>query len=721
MIMKLIFLIIQKKRPDNIVKKAAYFFLIIIVITFMKPYVVMADISGRADASYYKTTTTTAGQTTESTSLNQGYSLGLTHQLTSTIMISGDVRWSINEANGRQTEDVYPVFFLNYVPPSMYYLSFSYNRSENLPPGGDRIATSTTNASFSLPVEGWPSISLTYSRTATEDFLTIHKTNNISTSKGFNTAYGFNFLETETSLNYSYTNSTTEDKVANTTAETQNHSASANFSRAFWDKMIQTNASVGYSQSKRIDKSLGSPIRFEDKFTASDGLYSIDTIPTDAPPLTNTPALIDNNTGASAGIDLNGADRNIGLKFTTAQSIQKIHLYISTSDTNIATYVTNSSTYFGWQLYTSSDGINWTLRGTPTASYEAANLRIVFTFPEFNALYFKIVNTAFPAASTISVTEIEAIGFKTSTPTNVLTAKSTSDFSSFNISFTPGERFNMNYNINYNHSTQDVNDFDSTSVNQSANMALVVIPQYLNLSTGYTTTTTTATQKASPTSTTYTTTETGTDGYSLALSTRLIPTVGASLNYAYTESLTGGETYSTSDSISGSISMNLYKGIDLGLGSSMSESKDLKANSKTGSQNYSWNLNLIPWKVLTIAVTGSSASSTTTTGGIETSSTSNSLGTNFSFTPTRKLYVSASITIEPAVSQSYSISWLPTRNIQTGIRYGLSGDATNMGADLSWAPIPRLSLHLGYTSTMTGNVTNDHTDSIFATASLMLF
>lgn len=719
--MKLILLILQKKRPDNIVKKAAYFFLMIVVITFMKPYVVMADISGRADASYYKTTTTTAGQTTESTSLNQGYSLGLSHQLTSTIMISGDVRWSINEANGTQTEDVYPVFFLNYTPPSMYYLSFGYNRSENLPPGGDRIATSTTNASFSLPVEGWPSISLTYNRATTEDFLTIHKTNNVSTNKGFNTAYGFNFLETETNLNYSYTNSTTEDKVANTTAETQNHSASTNFSRAFWDKMIQTNAGVGYSQSKRIDKSPGSPIRFEDKFTASDGLYSIDATPL-VDPLTNTPALIDNNTGASAGIDLNNNPyKNIGFKFTTAQSIQKIHLYISTSDTNIATYVNNSSTWFGWQLYTSSDGTNWTLRGTPTASYEAANLRIVFTFSEINALYFKIVNTTFPAAAlTISVNEIKAIGFKTSTPTNVLTAKSTSDFSSFNISFTPGGRFNMNYNINYSHSAEDTFDSDTTSINQGAHMGLIISPEYLTLSTGYATTTATATQKTSSDSTTYTTTKTGADSYTITLSSTPLSTVGLGLNYGHSESLTGSETTSKTDSMGGNIYMKLYKGIDLGLGSSMSESKDIKSNAKTSSQGYSGNLNLIPWSTLTVAVNGGISTSTSESRGIKTSYSSNSLSTSFSYAPTRNLYVSASITIEPAVSQSYSISWLPTRNIQTGIRYGLSGDATNMGADLSWAPISRLSLHLGYTGTRMGNATSDQADSVFASVSLTL-
>ena len=181
--------------------------------------------------------------------------------------------------------------------------------------------------------------------------------------------------------------------------------------------------------------------------------------------------------------------------------------------------------------------------------------------------------------------------------------------------------------------------------------------------------------------------------------------------------MTSGTIDSTNNSVSGNVFMNLYKGVDLGLGSTLSESKSLKANSTTDSTSYYSNLSLVPWKPVTVVINGWSTTTQTTGVG---SSTTNSLITNFSYTPTRTLYLLASITIEPASSQSYSVNWLPTRNTQVSARYGISGDVTNMGGDFSWTPIQRLSLRVGYVGTTTDNATSDHTESIFASASLSL-
>ncbi|MEK7841137.1 MAG: hypothetical protein AAB197_00560, partial [Deltaproteobacteria bacterium] len=340
---------------------------------------------------------------------------------------------------------------------------------------------------------------------------------------------------------------------------------------------------------------------------------------------------------------------------------------------------------------------------------------IVFTFSsETSALYFKVVNTQFPAgAGTINVTEIEAIGHLTSTPTEIFSFTTTRDFGGFGLSFSPLTRLNMSYNLTYDHSTQDSNDTDTTNIGQGVGLNSVVVPQYLNLSASY------STSNASSKSTTGST-ETGADSYSLSISSSPLPTLNASLNYGYSEALTGGETFSKSDSISGNLFMNLYKGVDLGLGSSISESEDLKANSNTNSINYYGNLNLVPWRSMTIIVNGSDSSSIVETAGKETDSSSQSLNTVISYTPTRNIYLSTSIGIEPTSSQTYNITWLPSRNIQTSARYGISGDVINRGADISWTPVSRLSLRVGYNGTKTDNVTNDHTDSVFASASLRL-
>ena len=694
----------------------ALLFFVIALISLVRPNAVFA-IDASADMSYQKTTTFSGGKTTESSSYNESYTFGLSHAPTSTITIFGNVRLSRFIVNGKETSDTFPMFFLNYTPPAieLYYLSLGYTRNETVPPGGDPISISNMNASFTLPGDRWPSVSLFYNQATNNDYLDPHKLDTVSINQGFNTTYGFSFLETATNLNYSFSDPIIIDRVGKTRSETQSHSISAGLVRSFWDKKINTNANIGYNQSETTTESLGGPQRFDEKRAASEGLFALDSTPTvDA--LVSTPALIDNNTPSSAGIDLNGLDRNIGLRFTTAQSVFKMHLYISTIDPNIATY------NFGLQLYTSSDGTNWTPMGV-TVSFEPAisspggltGTGIVFTFSsETSALFFKIVNTNFPAgAGAINVTEIEAIGHITSTPTQIFSSIAKRDFASVGLSFSPFTRLNMSYNLSYDHSTQSSNDTDTTSIGQGVGLSSVVVPQYLNLSANYGTSETSSRSTAGST-------EAGTGNYSLSISSSPLPALNASLNYGYSEALTGGETYSKTNSTSGNLFMNLYKGVDLGLGSSISESKDINANSKSTSINFFGNLNLVPWRSMTIIVNGGTSGNTTETAGKETDSSGQSLNTVISYTPTRNIYLSASIGIEPTSSQTYNITWLPSRNIQTSARYGISGDVINRGADISWTPVSRLSLRVGYSGTKTDNVTNDHTDSVFASASLRL-
>lgn len=705
-------------------------FLLVMLANFIYPGIGIAGFSAGVDASYYKTTSTTAGKTIESTSSNQGYSLNLTHALTSTINISGDVRWSITEKNGQQREDMYPLFYLSYTPPSMYYFSFSFNRSEVLPPGGDRIATSNMNIVFSIPLEKWPSISFTYNRITTQDFLDVHKANSVSTDKALNLSYGFSFLEVSTNLNYSYSNPISEDKVSNTKAETQNHNVSVGLGRPFLDKKIQTSANFGYGETTRIDESLGAPTRFEEKLTADDGLYADpSTVPYSCPSLppytpcslNSTPALINNDLFSSAvSGDLNTTQSmNIGLRFAVAQTVHKIHLYIATSAT-----ITSTSPNFGWQLYTSNNEIDWTQSGgILTPSYEAVTYqRLIFTFSEVSAKYFKIVNQSNGATgNNIFVTEIEAFSYKNVVPTLTLTTKTKRDFGGINISFTPNDRLNTSYSVNYNHDTNDSNDYESIGVNQSVNVNLIIIPQYLICATGYTTTNSRVTQKASATAATYTETESGIDNYTVSLSSTPLATLGLNLNYGYSEALTGGETYSTSDSLNGSIFMRLYKGINLNLASSMSKSEDIKSASKSSSLNYYGNLELTPWRVLALTISRTTSITSTETAGVEASpTTSDSLSTAFTFSPTRKIYISGTYNIEPTSSQSYSVSWLFVRNIQVALNFGLSGETTSMGANISWSPTARLALHFGYNAIRTDNITKDKSDAVFASMSLRL-
>ncbi len=663
----------------------------------------IAGISAQADFLYQKTKTRSGGKTTETTTKDQIYAIGFDKALTSTIFLSGDLRYRITETDGKRSEDAFPLLYLTYNPPAIYNISFSYSRTESAP-GGERLTTTNTNASFNLPQKRWPSLLLTYNRSTSQDHLTPHKKDTLSTDIGATTTYTFKPFDTDTTLSYTIKRSTSEDRVGQTKTEIPEHLATAAFSRSFWDKRVSADANIGYNRQELTYETLGAPKRFEVEITPEQGLYGVDSTPSSGS-LSSTPSLIDNNRFGSTGIDLNGDDRNIGLKFTKAEKIHKLYLYISTSDPQIGVY------NFNWEIYYSSDGVSWTsLSGS--VSYESVNARFVFTFTETESRYFKVVNRSSPAgAQTINVTEIEGIGYLTETPTETVTNVITREFGGLSIGVKPVERLRLAYNLNYDHSTQDLNETESTLISHNTSMDLIIIPKYLHLTAGAALSTTSTDQRGLST-------ENETRSYSLTLSSTPLPTVRGNLSYGSSESLTNGATISTTDSVSANLSMTLYRGIDLGLGTSFSTSENPDTSTTTDTLTHSANLKLVPWKPLTIVTSGSISETTTKKPGEEKTSTSQGLSTTLSYTPTRNFYLSAVIVIEPSTSQSYSITWLPTSNIQVGMRYGLTRDTTTMGLDFNWTPVRRLVMTFNYSGTRVDNATKDRSDTIFARLSL---
>jgi hypothetical protein len=102
---------------------------------------------------------------------------------------------------------------------------------------------------------------------------------------------------------------------------------------------------------------------------------------------------------------------------------------------------------------------------------------------------------------------------------------------------------------------------------------------------------------------------------------------------------------------------------------------------------------------------------------VKSTGTTESLNGNFNLNLSQKFSMSGSYSILPDFSQSYNVSWRPTRNINSSARVGFSEDSINFGADLSWRPLRRLSLNLGYSGTRSEE-TDAKSDSFFARGSL---
>ncbi len=698
-----------------IMKKQAPLLLgfILFLIVAAMPSVAYSGLYFRGDLNYQTSVTTSGGaRTDDSTSFQQGYTLGFTKNLTSTLAVGGDIRLIMNETDGEATDDVYPLFYLNFNPPPIFNFSFSSNRTETAPSGGDRVTTGYTNAILGLPFEKYPSISLSYNRQTAQDYLSPHELDSVSSGYAFTTNYSKDLLGFENSLSYNFSFTDSVDNVSGYTTTSPSHSASVTVARSFFDDKVRAEADFGYSFSDTTNESLIGPTRFEQEETFVEGLYAEDSTPSSGT-LSSTSALSDNNTGSSAGIDLNGTYRNIGVRVPDNTTLHKLHLYITTTDTNISNYTIT------WEFYTSADGITWSLAATPTVSYESVYSRYVFSFADTTAEYFKIVNATFPVgAQTINVTEIDAISYILTTPSESVTTSVQRDFGSFKVSFQPVERLMVSHNITYDHYTQNLNNSDSMNLSNSTNLNLVILPKYLSAFASYTLTGLSNIEDDASTGMTETV-ESGSSSYSLSLTSAPLKTLSASLSFSAGDGTSDGEQTTQGNSVSGDVYMHLYTGVDVKFGVTLSQSESFETDSTTDATYYYSNINLIPWDPVTAFVTLGSTASTTDSQGVSTESTSANIQSSMTYSPTRKLYFTASINIEPTMSQSLSVTVLPTRNSQAWFSYGISDDMTNLAMSLNFNPASAVSVQFGVNSTTTDS-TDETVDSAYMKFSFSL-
>ncbi|MBI5599503.1 MAG: hypothetical protein HY890_07170 [Deltaproteobacteria bacterium] len=664
-----------------------------------------------ADLSYYKNKSDVAGVKATTSTFAQNYSLGFHKTITRTLSLSGNLQWLVLETDSERKTSIYPILMLNFTPPAMYDLRFSYNRTETLPSEGDHIANSNMSVSFTLPTEKWPSLALTLNRSTSEDMDAPKNLDTVSTFIAANSGYAFKFMDIPTSVNYSFNHSTTEDRIGGTTSKSPSHHLSASLSRSFLDRKVGTSANLGYETTTTTSESMSGPRRFDFLLGPSAGL-SVQSATPLLVTLAAEPELIDNDTttAVTPTIDLTTAYWNIGVGFLSAETVHSLYVYITTTTAEESNIV-NGLYNFGWQLYSSPDNITWTPHGSLVPVYNSFFNRFEFSFSEISARYFKVVNTTGQGIS-VRVTEIQASAFFLSTPTETFSYTTTHEFGGFNVSYTPTRRLNAGFTLNYDHSLREaggVSNNDVTGVGYGFNLQYVFFPRYLTASTSYSSSTSSSTQALKGTTTS------GSAGYSLSLSSSPLDTVNGNFSYSHGQSTADGTVTSTSNSVGTAVSMRLYTGVDLNLSTTFATSESPEQNATSESRSYYWSFRLVPWQSLTAMVNGSNSESSNNSGGASTSSTSESLNMNFSYTPTRKIYLSGSMNIKPQVSQGLSVSWLPTRQVQIGTRLNKSTGTTGMGWDFSWQPFGRLSFRMGYDATTSGNGKNQ---SFFARTSI---
>ncbi len=555
-----------------------------------------------------------------------------------------------------------PYVFLTLRDP-LYTGALGYDLREDTTrtSGQPKIALTQENytASFDWRPEGLPWTKVAYTRTNTHD----GDRTVLDTEKDYvylKSQYRHQGLD----LSYVGTYTDTRDKILNLdTTEVSNEGRLAYATTLF-------NGRTSINTDNRVNVTTLDTTQPQLTVFALAGLSALSDTPATVT-LDPNPALIDGNLTVSAGVNIGlpvlGGDtrrRNLGLDFLVPQRLSRLLVWVNIG-VNATLPATISDSYL-WEVYTSTDNVNWTLyqAGRPAPFGPFLN-RFEITFPSVTTRYIKVVTRPLSAAviippgflnpDQIFVTELEAQfdqpvqeisrsttrtfqNYTLDVKTRLLNGPALYyDFNSYYIDSSPdGQRqYNISNGLFFNHS---FNPILSTSANASVEYGAQGDDTRVALL------------------------------YYASLLANPLRTLSQSLVFSGNNQTVGGLT-NRSNAVMLYNTARLYKGIDanLNLGvtlTSEEQSGDGSIDRRRIYVNPGVNITPHPSFVLTVYYLGAQTH-TSGSPGTPADVTDNRLDLGASWTPFRSLFLSASVNVaaetgqETSVQQNYGLNWTP--------------------------------------------------------------
>ena len=690
---------------------------VVMAMAFINPTEVFAVITARASVSYSETNATSDAGDSSTWTIMERYSLGIQKSITHTLNFSGTASMTTIETDGSKSSNAYPVFTLDFNPPSAHRFRFGYTRSDSLPSSNSHMTTGTLHASYMHPATRFPSLALNFNRSTTEQLKSPKNVDKVTTALALSSVYNDTFWQTASSFNYSGRYSIDENKVGETKGESISNIISGNFSRAFFDNKIQASMNTGYAITANSFESTGDITRFDAK-VALTGLAAPSATITPIP-LDIVGGLNDNDTATPAmhapsatAMDISAGSWNTGADLSTSKEIHTWHVYVAGSALDESQMASNLYN-FGWNICSSNNNLVWVCVARNPV-YNATFKRYEFLMSGVPvSRYYKVINTATQGAA-VNITEVQAIGYVLTRPKHEYTSSTTRKYLGGNLAYAVTPRLGMGLSFNYSNSESESDDFTSTEVSTFAhglNVTYMAIQKYLSIASSYSST---ATESARGI-------ESENTSYGLVFVSKPLDTVRGNISMAITESTSNGTVTSESDSIGTSVLMKLYRGVDTTFKLSMSSSESPQSGSVSNSESMGIGVNLVPRDSMRITMNNTYSEISSKVGGVKSTTDTDSLNMTMSYRASQRLYLSGNLMLRPNTRQSYSATWLPTNNLQAGFTYTIAANVTGKGVNLSWQPIRRTSIAFGYNASETDNsVTGKENtlESLYARASI---
>lgn len=521
-----------------------------------------------------------------------------------------------------------------------------------------------------------------------------------------------------------------KNRLQDLDAKTVNYMGRAAYSRKFGERVSAYTTYNFTRQETRTSAGGTGEVLFQ-VFPFS-GLSAL----TDTPMLVTldlNPALIDGDLVAGAGINLGsppiGGDarpRNIGADFIVASEVNTIYIW---TDRKVPDSVAG---LFSWDIYVSSDNLNWTLSQTvPSAPFGTFDNRFEISFQNVTTRYIKVVTRPIAPSvvgppgfdiKTILVTEIQAFLRKPAEEVRGKTTQTTHVYDldvKWRILDTPnilydmyywsvisqpgGTRFILTNSVNLSHRLSRVLSGALRIAREDGREPEPVGRRSANI-------------------------------YSASLSATPLPTLLHTLVVSGRFEKTEQGSFNTNSAFLNNLA-ELYKGLTLSLGGGVSVATNAEG-ARTVSTIINSGVTAVPHPTLTLNVNFSETDSSQT-GGIhgETSSVTRNGNLSATYTPVPALYIFASYGISAQTGrdtvsvQDYAITWSPFRegDLQFNFFYSESINSEGLkdktiAPSLRWVLRPNTTLDVTYSiSNETGPIEKTETKVFSANLRVGLF
>lgn len=504
-------------------------------------------------------------------------------------------------------------------------------------------------------------------------------------------------------LRYQGTYNDTTDRLADINIKQISHNAAVRYSREFFNRVaLSTSYNFTRSETTTVAKGQGE-VTFQ-QFTFA-GLSAISNTPASVT-LDPSPGLIDTDVTAITGINIGpvpiGGDdrlRNIGLDFFNITEVNTLYLWVDRElpAAAVATFV--------WDVYVSSDNLNWTLlQPNASATFDTFLPRFEIRIPNVSVRYIKVVTRPLPRSflpppgidvSNIFVTELQA--FLTQQAADVEREHvNTTHLYELNAKTRIFDRPYIYHDLYYWYSKTD------------PGTSRYILSNAVSLSHRLSRVFSTLARVAREDSK-----ELTGDKVAYVYSASLAATP---LRTLYHNLLVSGrhETLNERSNDQQSVFLNnsaeLYKGISVSLNGGLSWQKS-ETGRKTDSTLLNAGVSLVPRSNLTIGFGVNNTTTDQTGGGLpDTSLYTRNWNATLSYTPFNALYIFASVGMssekdrEDMTTQQYAISWSPLAggSLQVAVTYSVDLNSANDGKittftpSLRWNITPRAYLDVSY-------------------------